>query len=69
MIISELWKYANERSLDKLIDIIQNIWITEEIPQDWTTTLIHPIHKKGDKTDANNYRGISLFTRNLQNIF
>ena len=31
-----------------------------EIPQDWKCALIHPLHKKGDKTNPDNYRGISL---------
>ena len=36
------------------------MWVTEEIPEDWKCALIHPLHKKGDKSDVNNYRGISL---------
>jgi hypothetical protein len=31
------------------------------LPQQWKETIIIPIHKKGDKTDCNNYGGISLF--------
>ena len=38
-----------------IITDIQNIWIIVEIPQNWTTVLIHPIHKKGDKTDVDNW--------------
>ena len=34
-------KLTNDKSQDKLTDIIQNIWITENIPQDWATALIH----------------------------
>lgn len=59
-ITAELWKNVNTNFIEKLTDIIQNMWITEEIPQDWKTALIHPLHKKGDKSDVNNYRGISL---------
>lgn len=39
---------------------LQEIWKTNTLPKDWTTALTHPLHKKGDKTDPNNYRGISL---------
>jgi hypothetical protein len=32
------------------------------LPQQWRESVIVPIHKKGDKTDCNNYRGISLLS-------
>jgi hypothetical protein len=33
----------------------------EELPEEWKESIsIVPIHKKGDKTDCNNYRGTSL---------
>lgn len=59
-IIAEIWKLNDREIMEKIHMIITRIWDTEIIPQDWKCAMIHPLHKKGDKTDPNNYRGISL---------
>jgi hypothetical protein len=32
------------------------------LPDQWNESINVPVHKKGDKTDPNNYRGISLLS-------
>jgi len=39
--------------------LIISVWNKEELPEEWKESIIVPIYK-GDKTDCNNYRGISL---------
>jgi len=40
--------------------VIKKVWITEEFPENWKTSLICPIHNKGDKRNRNNYRSSAL---------
>jgi hypothetical protein len=42
--------------------LINSVWNKEEFPDQWNESIIVPVHKKGDKTDCNNCRGISLLS-------
>jgi hypothetical protein len=44
----------------KIHKLINSIWNKEKLPDQWKESIIVPVHKKGDKTDCSNYRGISL---------
>jgi hypothetical protein len=46
----------------KIHKLIKLIWNKEELPHQWKESIVVPIHKKCDKTDCNNYRGISLLS-------
>jgi hypothetical protein len=49
--------------LSAIRKLINSIWNKEELPDQWTKSIIVSIHKKkGDKTDCNYYRGISLLS-------
>ena len=58
----ELLKATSDENLEKLVDFYNNIWMLEEIPKDWKNGTIIKIPKKGDLTDCNNWRGITLLS-------
>ena len=41
-------------------DIIMAVWMTGEVPQKWKDATIKVLHKKKDRTECSNYRGLSL---------
>ena len=57
---AELIKERGRTICYQIHKLIVSILNKEELPEEWKESIIVPIHKKGDKTDCNNYRGISL---------
>ena len=62
---AELLKLGLSDSSHKILlafhDIIVAVWMTE-VPQKWKDSIIKVLHKKKDRTECSNYRGLSLVT-------
>ena len=61
-VTAELLKATPDENLEKLVELYNNMWMLEEIPKDWKNGTIVKIPKKGDLTDCNNWRGITLLS-------
>ena len=57
---AELIKVEGRTMYLEIHKLITSIWKKEKLPEEWKESIIVPIHKKEDKTDCNNYRGISV---------
>jgi arginine exporter protein ArgO len=61
-ILPELNKAGCETLVSVINKAFNSIWNNEELIVHWKEYIIVSIHKMGDKTDCNNYRGISLLS-------
>ena len=57
--MSELLKNGGEAMIDWLWELLQMVWRTRQVPSEWKSATLVPLHKKTYKV-CDNYRGISL---------
>jgi len=57
---AELIKAGDRTICLEINRLITSICKKEKLPEEWKESIIIPIHKKGDTTNCNNYRDISL---------
>lgn len=59
-ITAEMIKYADDRTLTTIRCLMEKCLQGQTIPETWRVARIHPLYKKGDPGDPQNYRGISI---------
>ena len=58
----ELFQILKNDAVKVLQPICQQIWKTQQWPQDWKRSLFIPIPKKGNAKECSNYRTIALIS-------
>jgi hypothetical protein len=61
-ITGDMLKVALPVCLAYMVKLFNQILNSGEYPETWTSAIIVPIHKSGDKNTPNNYRGVSLLS-------
>ncbi|CAG4943626.1 unnamed protein product [Colias eurytheme] len=62
LIAAEMLKADIEIAVKHLTPLIQKIWSSETLPNDWNKGLLVTVPKKGDLSNCNNWRGITLLS-------
>ena len=58
----ELFQILKDDAVEVLHSICQQIWKTQQWPQDWKRSVFIPIPKKGTAKECSNYRTIALIS-------
>ena len=58
----ELFQILKDDAVKVLHSICQQIWKTQQWPQDWKSSVFIPIPKKGNAKECSNYRTIVLIS-------
>ena len=58
----ELFQILKDDAVKVLHSICQQIWKTQQWPQDWKSSVFIPIPKKGNAKECSNYRKIALIS-------
>ena len=58
----ELFQILKDNAVKVLHSICQQIWKTQQWPQDWTRSAVIPIPKRGNTKECSNYHTIALIS-------
>ena len=61
-IAAEIFKILKDNAIKVLHSICQQIWKTQQWPQDWKRSVFIPIPKKGKAKECSNYHTIALIS-------
>ena len=59
---AELFQILKDDAVKVLYSICQQIWQTQQWPQDWKRSVFTPVPKKGNAKECSNYRTIALIS-------
>ena len=59
----ELFQILKDDSVKVLHSICQQIWKTQQWPQDWKNSVFIPVTKKGNAKECSNYHTIAFISR------
>ena len=62
-ILGELFQILKDDAIKVLYSTCQQIWKTQQWPQDWKTSVFIPIPKKGNAKECSNYCTIALISQ------
>ena len=68
-ILVELFQILKDDAVKVLHSICQQIWKTQQWPQDWKRSVFTPIPKNGNAKECSNYHTIALFSHTSKVIF
>ena len=65
----ELFQILKDNAVEVLYSICQQIWKTQQWPQDWKRSVFIPIPKKDNAKECSNYRAIALISHTSKVMF
>ena len=68
-ISTELFQILKDDAMKMLRSICQQIWKTQQCPQDWKRSVFIPIPEKGNANECSNYHVIVVISHAIKVMF
>ena len=60
--LTRLLKSGGSAVIDCLAELLEEVWRTRQVPQEWKDATLVPLHEKKDKKICDNYCGVALLS-------